>query len=142
MNLPLNSPLGKLKIIEVYHYYDGPKLFSCRSNSGQIYYAFWLGDDNESDNWMYVPVSRNRYIAARSGSISLYDVCKNSEDEFVWMVEIPFDTSKITLVQLRLCEELSDDLLPSIDSHLSLDINTLPPLEELAPVKKEKAIAE
>jgi len=138
MNLPQNTPLGKLQLIEVYHYYDGPKPFSCRSNSGQIYLVFWLGDENNADNWMYVPISLNRFINARAGSISLYDVCKKSENDFVWILKASFQEDKHSAILIKLCADLKDDELPAKDSYLELDIQTLPAIEEMSPFVKEK----
>ena len=86
---------------------------------------------------MYVPVSRNRFIDARSGSISLYDVCKKSENEFVWIVRLPHSKDGEMIVQRVQCEDLNEDSLPSVNSHINLNMQSLPDLEELSPVRLE-----
>ena len=140
--LPTNTPLGRLQLMEVYHYFDGPKLFSCTNTAGQRFLAFWLGDDQGNDRWLYVPVSQTRLILARSGGISLRTLCKVPEDGWLWIITLPSDSTEPLSVQPVFAEQLSPNDFPSDDSFLSLETQTLPPIEETASIRAERTRSE
>ena len=54
---PDESPLGTLHMVEVYDFYDGPRLFSCASETGSLYLGYWADQDERGDAWIYVNVS-------------------------------------------------------------------------------------
>lgn len=123
--LPAGTPLGRLKVLEVYHYFDGPRLFACANVSGQKFLVFWLGDEDGADKWLYVPVSDTRLREVRSGAISLRRACKDPEDGFVWVVETPFQPNGKAGPTAFDPSELPDEYLPADDSFLSLEEQAL-----------------
>jgi len=139
-HLPRNTVLGNLKLAEVFQYFDGPKLFSCFNTTGQYYLVFWLGDDGNKDSWLYVPISSPRLSMARSGTISLKNICLNSENEYVFKVEtITTDFEKSTITYLK-SSELKDEDLPAEDAYLNLPAETIPKLEESVIIRAERSI--
>lgn len=140
--LPTNTPLGKLQLLEVYHYFDGPKLFSCTNTAGQRFLAFWLGDDDGSDRWLYVPVSHTRLMLARSGGLSLRTLCNTPEDGWLWTITLPLDSTEPSSVQPISPEQLPAVDFPTEDSFLSLETQTLPPIEETASLRAERTRSE
>jgi hypothetical protein len=46
--LPQSTILGRLKIIEVYEFYDIPRLFCCRNAAGQHYLVLSIDEDDLS----------------------------------------------------------------------------------------------
>ncbi|MCA8832002.1 DUF6575 domain-containing protein [Hymenobacter pini] len=137
--LPKDSLLGNLSLIEVFHYYDGPKLFSCKNNGGQIYFVLWLGDeelDYRYDRWMYVPVSVTRIQHIKSGQIDLRSACINPEDGFIWIVNIPFDSSLESNLEFRRPELVADEDFPEKGAKLNIKVDTIEPIEELSDYSK------
>lgn len=119
--LPAGTPLGRLKVLEVYHYFDDPKLFACANASGQKFLVFWLGDEAGADKWLYVPVSDTRLREVRSGVFGLRRACKEPEDGFVWVVETPFQPNGKAGPTAFDPSQLPDEYFPAEDSFLSLD---------------------
>ena len=110
--LPESTILGKLEIIEVYDFYDKPSLFSCKNQSGQIFIVVWIDSSENSDIWLYAPVSLIKFKAIRKGKIDLREIFSNSEDAFVYKVVIPYRENLKIEVNNIPCEQIEDDCLP------------------------------
>lgn len=96
--LPSGTSLGDLRIIQVYDYYDGPRLFSCTNVAGTLYLVLWHDETTEGDAWLYVPVSETRLQQITSGAIDLHTAFAAPEDGWVYDVFVPRDggTPQIT----------------------------------------------
>jgi hypothetical protein len=132
--LPSKTSLGVLEILEVFQYYDGPKLFSAYNKAGSLFLAFWLGDEfNEIslDKWLYVPVSKTRLDNIKAGVIDLLTACREAEDEFVWIVEVPFSTQVPASALVMSVGTISDDDLPLPGSKLQIATHTIPDIEPI-----------
>lgn len=80
--------LGLLDIIEVYEEYDGPRLFACAAETGQLFLAFWLGSSQAQDRWLLVPISPARLDGVRLGSIGLREAATAAEGQWVYEVRV------------------------------------------------------
>ena len=91
MWFPDNSPLGELRFGEIYEYYDGPVLFSCRNAAEQVFLAVSVEDSDTSRRWLYCPVSRRRLAEIERGTIELRSAFTAAETGFVY--EVKFDSA-------------------------------------------------
>lgn len=110
--LPEKTTLGRLEIIEVYSFYDYPVLFSCRNISGHIFVAVLIDSLEDTDVWMYAPVSSSRFQDFRQGRFELRDVFTNSEDSFVYRVKTPYNSELNAVITIIYSNEISDEDLP------------------------------
>lgn len=124
--LPGGTPLGRLTVVKVYQYFDGPKLFSCSSATGQHYLAFWLGDETGADRWLYVPISPSRIAELEAGRQTLHESCSNPEDGFVWVVAIPLGTNGRAAATAWDPAQLAKEDLPAEDTYLSREHEAAP----------------
>ena len=85
--LPDRTLLGKLEFLHVYQEFDGPRVFSCRNKAEQVYLALWADQSDQTDTWLYVPVSDGRLTAVESGVISLQAAFVEPEDGVVIVVQ-------------------------------------------------------
>lgn len=85
--LPEKTVLGRLDILQVFEYYDFPRIFSCKNQTGQIYISISIHDDDESCEWIYLPVSSERYNALCSAGISLRSSILETESGFIFTVK-------------------------------------------------------
>ncbi|MET4781242.1 DUF6575 domain-containing protein [Glaciihabitans sp. UYNi722] len=132
--LPMDTILGELEMGEVFVDYDGPRLFSLRSKTDQDYLAEWAAGLEDSDLWLYVPVSKLRLSVIRSGGLPVREAFAHPEG-FEYLVKLHFDLSIADEVSVISRSQLNDAWLPADDFHLSLKEATHPPavsLEELA----------
>tara|TARA_R110002167_G_scaffold70453_2_gene198685 strand:- start:93715 stop:94914 length:1200 start_codon:yes stop_codon:yes gene_type:complete len=109
--LPSNTVLGKLELLEVFEYYDFPRIFSCKNQTGQIYIVLSTHDDEDFCEWIYTPVSHERYNALCEGAIDLRSGIEQSENGFVFTVETY--SGSAAKIEYRLIEQISDSELPS-----------------------------
>jgi hypothetical protein len=121
MTLPVDTPLGRLEIVEVYLYYDGPRLFVCHSPSQQLYLANWI-QGGEEDTWLYVALSRPRFNQLRRGEISLHDAFTLAEDNFVYLLRLALDGSLRELKNVP-SHDLPPEWLPLEGEHLELSVD-------------------
>lgn len=95
--LPQSTFLGKLKIYEVYDFYDGPKLFSVLNTVGTIYLVFWADQDSTKNYWLYTPVSKKRLHEIKHGKISVREAFIKPEDGILFEISINLETSEAVL---------------------------------------------
>lgn len=87
MGLPQNTQLGNLQMVEVYDYYDGPRLFLAANTGGQRYLAISVEDlQGGISRWLYAPISERRLRVLNDGSMDLRNAFVSVEDEFVFEV--------------------------------------------------------
>jgi hypothetical protein len=109
--LPRTRLLGPLGLVEVYEYYDGPRLFACRSAAGQLYLAVWIDEDEATETWLYAALSPQRLEQIRGGAIDLHDAFRYAENGSVYRVVVP-GTPGISQVDAIECSALAADMLP------------------------------
>jgi hypothetical protein len=107
--IPTCTCLGELEIIEVFDFFDFPRLFSCHNKTGQIFLALSVEDEIDKATFIYTPISLSRYRLLASGDLKIRDAIKLAEDRFVFKVEFtPNGESAI----MTLCAEIPDAWLP------------------------------
>jgi hypothetical protein len=121
-NLPIGTPLGILTIQTVIEYYDFPRLFVCRSNLGQSYFALSVADNDESFDWLYLAVSESRKYAILQGQLPLAIAFKTPESGFVFQV-VTYASDKVPFVNYLIPEQISSDDLPDQEYVLSVTIH-------------------
>jgi hypothetical protein len=119
--LPENTYLGRLKIIEVYEATDEPCLFACRNASGHIFLSVLIDETEEQKEWLYVPLSHDRFAKIRSGEIDLQDGFRSAEDGFVHSVTVPIYEG-IAIVGIIYANNLTNEMLPLKGERLNLEI--------------------
>lgn len=123
--LPNTEFVGALSIKEIFDFFDGPKLFVCENLIGQDFLGYWIGLDVVGESYWIVPISKDRYNAIRSGSISLRDAITNPELGYLMQCRVSFDGNGTDL-KLLVPSELDSDLIPDADEFISLYTETLP----------------
>lgn len=110
-NLPVGTPLGALLIDTVIEYYDFPRLFVCRSNLGQSYFALSTADDGDTYEWLYLAVSELRKSALLQGRLPLTSAFKAPESGYVLKV-VTYEKEISPLVSYLLPEQIPVEDLP------------------------------
>lgn len=78
------TPIGSLAVKEVFLSYDGPKLFSCESLSGQSFVALSVEIIDEAERWFFAPASLPGLLSLRSGKVPLREAFLNPADGWIW----------------------------------------------------------
>ena len=119
---------GRLELYEIYGFYDSPILVSCRSAVGTIYIALAIDEHEHADDWLYVAVSQERFIAVRSGAIDLHSAFSEPEDGVAYVASIPHDEHEQATVATMDAAQLTSDMLPMPGELIRLETETLPPV--------------
>jgi len=86
--LPEGSVLGRLRLNEVYEFYDGPRLFTLINEVGNLYLALSVIESPERDAWIYVPISPERLRTVEAGTMDVRTAFASPETErflYVWL---------------------------------------------------------
>ncbi|ATB49452.1 DUF6575 domain-containing protein [Corallococcus macrosporus] len=109
--LPLGTTLGRLKIVDVLDYYDGPKTFSAQNAAGVLFLAFWADETDAEDHWIYVPISADRLRSVRRGELPIHSAIVSAEDGFVYFVKTSKTGGEVDLQTLGI-DEIDPSVLP------------------------------
>ncbi|WP_214684808.1 DUF6575 domain-containing protein [Exiguobacterium sp. s155] len=83
----LFTPLGNLEIKDVFFYYDGPRIFSCK-NKTTTFLAFLVEEFEEKDLWLFTPISNIREHEIKKGKLSIREAIVKAEDS-IYEVYLP-----------------------------------------------------
>lgn len=117
--LPRNSILGELTLDETFVFFDGPRLFTCRSLTDQTYLVAWAEEGDTSDRWLYAPISRSRLSLVRSGGIPVRSAFEQPEG-FLYVVTVADDDTVDEVVEPVSSNDLPDSWLPGEDYRVNL----------------------
>jgi superfamily II DNA or RNA helicase len=109
--LPVGTELGKLRLLDVLIYYDGPQLFTCRSAEKTTFLAIALNDrSRDVQSWIYAPIKPALLKKVLDGAIAFRDAFVNADGGFVFAVTTSSDADTASR---RSCASLTDAQLPA-----------------------------
>ena len=135
--------LGKLKIVEVYEYYDQPVLYSCQNVTGQFYFVVAAAEDDDYSTWLCTAVSTERFNDIRSGKTNLHDAFAHAENTYLTRVKVPYDQHASVGVDFIQSNQIPPNMLPMSSECLDLEIETPAELrdsEEIAKYGKREVL--
>ena len=119
-------PFGDLQVVEVYSYYDGPRLFSLYSKSKDLYLIAIAVDENEESGdltFLYLPLLPKDFEAVSNNKRDLHDTFKFSKGGTVWIVTSAYSDSP--LAEERAVNGIPKEWLPSPEAFLGESIPEL-----------------
>ncbi|KEY58487.1 DUF6575 domain-containing protein [Serratia sp. DD3] len=123
-NIFIESPfLGKLRMVNIYEEYDGPRLFSAENEIGTSFLVYWVGTSSSSDEWFVIPCSRMRIVAFEKGKVDLLGMLTKLEQHSFYKVITHFDKNKDIIITPLPLEEMSSIDLP--DSGIFVDADEI-----------------
>ena len=118
-DLPSGTFLGHLSVGHVLEYYDFPRLFTCRSVTGQNYVAISTFDDESESHWIYLPVSSLRLESMLRGGIGLRQGFQHPEGGYLVRL-VSHRADRTHDASYILPEQVAADDLPSPDYSIAL----------------------
>ncbi len=123
------AELSGLTPIEVFDFYDGPRFYSCRDRSGQLYLVYWVDEDERGSHYLYLKVSPERYASVRRGTLTIASALSNPEEGKAYVVRnegTGYSVDDLTPASL------DPEWLPPQDQRLTLETSDLPPKQSSA----------
>lgn len=108
--------LPDLAPVEVFDYYDGPKFYSSKDKTGQLFIVYWVEEENDSNSWLYLRISNERYVQLKNGILTISNALSQPEEGFAYLVKTTNSQSFVS--QLTSSEILSEWLPPQEDKLL------------------------
>lgn len=105
--------LGTLTMLNVYEFYEQPRLFSLENEVGSCFVAYWLEETNTHEGWLIIPISRLRLNRLENRDIDIRDLLVKQEQFSFFKLDIDFDSynenwtslSKVDLDKYKLPRE-------------------------------------
>ncbi len=124
ISLPANTLLGELAMLETFNFFDIPRLFSCQNRAGATYLCLSTFDDGENFEWLYLPISQDRYSSLLDNQIDLLSCFIQPEDGYLFKVKSNFEGD--ATVQHLLPEQIAGEDLPEPGVLLDTDLESRP----------------
>jgi hypothetical protein len=138
--LPERTILGQLEIIEVYDFYDKPVLFSCKNKSGLTFIVVCVDSSDFAEIWLYAPVSSSRFQSVIKGDVELRHIFAQTEDAFVYQVEIPYEDEINVIVKNVECNQIPDDYLPELGQFIQSEFQNIENIEVVSTQKRREIL--
>ncbi|HAV0412890.1 TPA: hypothetical protein JFW75_004709 [Salmonella enterica] len=137
---------GKLRTINVYLEFDGPKIFYAENETGSTFFVYWVGDDASYDNWYVIPCSKARIIAFEKEKINLRSILEHQEQEYFYDIKTPFFAEGNIIIEFKHKNKIAEIALPEANIFVkrvviyapSLLENNLIPTHEIIVSKTNK----
>ncbi|MDF5713155.1 MAG: hypothetical protein PUP93_04535, partial [Rhizonema sp. NSF051] len=84
----------------------------CKNKSGLIFIVLCVDSLESAEIWLYAPISSSRFQSVVQGRVELKNIFLNTEDAFVYQVEIPYEDELNAIVKTVDCNEIPDEYLP------------------------------
>jgi hypothetical protein len=88
-----------LQPVRVLYAFDGPRIFTCRSQSGEFYLAYQCGEDRDIRRFLVVPFSDELERRLVSGDVNLRDALTRTQS---WVVDLSNDWCPLRAWQVDL----------------------------------------
>ncbi len=113
-------PWSELALDEVLAYYDGPRLLLRRTQSGQLFLAWWSDSDESIERWIHLPVSELRLGQILEGAIPSFDALNDPEDGFLYVIDTDMRTEATIRTVMTDASALPSDTMPLPGARLSI----------------------
>ena len=109
---PITPPWRDFSFDEVLDYYDGPRLLLERGPDGQLYLVWWNDNDEYTERWICLPVSKPRLIAIFAGQIPPRTAMEQPEGGCLLVVDIDLETGVMVRAVKTTAADIPQESLP------------------------------
>ena len=124
--LSQNRTVGQLSIVEVFAYFDGPRLFLAENAAGQRYLVASLDSDADTDTWLLAAISERRLLQLSEGVMDVRTAFLNPELEALYQITSSASGELVSSTAL-VPADLTDDLLPEPEVFLKAEFAHVAP---------------
>jgi len=79
-------------MLNVYEFYEQPRLFSLENEVGSCFVAYWLEETESYEGWLIIPISRLRLNRFENRDIDIRDLLLKQEQPNFFKLDVIFDT--------------------------------------------------
>lgn len=83
-----NSVLGTLRMLNVYEYYERPRLFSVENEIGSHFVVYWIEETEDHEGWLVIPISRQRLNRFENREIDIRNLLLKQEQKSFFKLDV------------------------------------------------------
>lgn len=121
-----DSMFGTLTYQNIYEFFEGPKFFSVKNEIDSIFVVYWLGDYEEFDKWVVIPISFERLEHLERKRIDIRSVLMHQEQKKYFQFEIYYDDEHVDVTVLNAVTVTKNMKLPESNLFISSVMPVLP----------------
>jgi hypothetical protein len=121
-----NRSVGELSIVEVFAYFDGPRLFLAENAAGQRYLVASVDSDAETDTWLLTAISERRLLQLSEGIMDVRSVFMSPELETLYQITTNA-SGELMSANVLGPGDLTGDVLPEPEVFLKADFAHVAP---------------
>lgn len=119
--------LGTLHIKNVYEFFEGPKLFSVTNEVDSLFVVYWIGDEEDFDKWILLPISKARLEHLERKRIDINSLLHYQEQSFCFQLNLPYDDSSDPIFKRMSSDDFRQSIkLPKVGLYISSVMPMLP----------------
>ena len=115
-----SPPWISLDTVEVLEYFDGPRLVLQKSQGGQLYLAWWVDADDDTDRWVYLPLSIARLKLVLAGHMASRDALADPEDGYLIVLDESVTYEHALQTIFTEIDSIPEDILPVPGAKLNI----------------------
>lgn len=114
-----NIAFGTLRMLNIYEFYEVPRLFSVENEVGSTFVVYWIGENDVSDSWILIPISKLRLNRLENKYIDIRELLVNQEQKFFFEVSVHFDNESEAEWRSLSKSDIDTILLPKSGLYIS-----------------------
>lgn len=89
-----DSCYGTLYLKNIYEFFEEPRFFSVTNEVDCLFVVYWIGDEDDFDKWLIIPISKERLEHLERKRIDINSALAYQESKHYYQVNIPYDDSE------------------------------------------------
>ncbi|HCO0222981.1 TPA: hypothetical protein N7D13_003150, partial [Escherichia coli] len=86
-----DSVFGTLYMQKIYEFFEEPKLFSVSNEINSMFVVYWIGDEEDYDKWIIIPISKDRLEHFERKRIDIRSVLVYQEQKLCYQFNIYYE---------------------------------------------------
>ncbi|MDR0219365.1 MAG: hypothetical protein LBI71_10920 [Enterobacteriaceae bacterium] len=88
-----DTQLGSLFMKNIYEYFEEPRFFSVHNEVDNLFIVYWIGDNDDYDKWLVIPISKERLEHLERKKIDIHASLVYQEQKYYYQVNRNYDDS-------------------------------------------------
>ncbi|TBM14375.1 hypothetical protein EYY83_12235 [Hafnia alvei] len=115
-----DSCYGPLYLKNIYEFFEEPRFFSVTNEVDCLFIVYWIGDEDDFDKWLIIPISKERLEHLERKRIDINSALTYQESKHYYQVNIPYDDSeKPAFIKFESADIRSSIKLPKTNLYIS-----------------------
>lgn len=90
-----DSIFGELTYQNIYEFFEGPKFFSVTNEIDSTFVVYWLGDFEDYDRWLVIPISNERLEYLERKRLDIRSILMHQEQKKYFQFDIYYDDESV-----------------------------------------------